>query len=146
MKAVGGVRTPDLILGPYVTGVSDTAAKICWVAPPKVAAACQFLGDSAAKVEIKTSPITGRDDVRRTATVTGRKPAQTHTYLVTSGTARVEGSFQTAPAPGSRSPFTFLVMSDTQSNGKSVYRQRKWQSRAGLFSHTLRLFGLSRVT
>lgn len=106
----------QLVLGPYVTAVSQGAARICWVSPPEVAGTCQLLGDAAgAKVEIKTSPITGREEVRRTAIVTGLKPGQTYKYVVTSGATRAEGSFQTAPAAGSSGPFTFLVLSDTQS-------------------------------
>ena len=106
----------DLVMGPYVNGVTESGAKVHWVAPAGVKGSCQFLGGSAgAKVEIKTSPITDRTEVRRTAVVTGLKPGQTHKYVVTSGKERAEGSFQTAPAAGSREPFTFIAISDTQS-------------------------------
>ena len=116
--AYGQAASPgDLVHGPYVSAVSQTGARVQWVAPAGAEGACQIEGDPVgAKVETMTSPITGRPEVCRTAVVTGLAPGQAYKYVVTAGKARAEGAFRTAPPAGSREPFTFLTYSDPQTS------------------------------
>ena len=107
----------DLVFGPYVNGVSSGGARVHWVAPAGVIGKCERLGDSSGtKVEMKTCAITGQTEIRHTAVVAGLKAGQQVKYAVTSGKARVEGAFQTAPPAGSREAFTFLTYSDAQTS------------------------------
>jgi predicted phosphodiesterase len=84
-----------------------------------LAGECRLTGSGGtAKVSLRTLPITGQQAVRRAAEITGLVPGRRYSYTVTVGGKKLEGSFQTAPAAGSREPLTFMVMSDTQSYPK----------------------------
>ncbi|MBN2584490.1 MAG: metallophosphoesterase [Planctomycetes bacterium] len=106
----------DLIFGPYVSAVSPSGAKVHWIAPAGVKGSCRLLGDTSdAAVKVETSAITGRKEIRHTATITGLAPDRWHRYEVGSGGERVEGSFRTPPAAGSKEAFHFVITGDTQS-------------------------------
>ena len=105
----------DLVIGPYVSGVSPEGARVHWVSPAGVQGSCRLLGpDEGAKVELQTAAIVGRSEIRHTAVITALKADQRHWYAVTAGSERAEGSFRTPPPQGSRRPFTFAVTGDTQ--------------------------------
>ena len=87
-----------LTFGPYVSDVGPRRAEVHWIAPAGVDNACRLLdGGAGAFVTVGTSAITGREDVRCTATITGLVPGTRYWYEVTSGGARAEGSFRTPP-------------------------------------------------
>jgi len=107
------------VLGPYVTDVTGDAAMVNWITPPDVSGECRLTGEAgSAKITLRTLAITGRPEVRRAAEITGLVPGRRYDYAVTVGGKKLEGSFQTPPAAGSRGPLTFMVISDTQSYPK----------------------------
>jgi len=115
-------------MGPYVTAVTDTTARVLWVTDANASDA-EFGGlgglyqpkDEAQlnrlKVQESSAPIAGRSEVLHTAVLGGLRPGQSYFYSLSSPApgAHVTGSFRTAPTPGSRGPIKFLVYGDTRS-------------------------------
>jgi len=118
LAANAGPSSEDLVIGPYVNYVTESSAKILWVARPGVSARVELRrpgrGGARGDVLVKTGPITGRQELLHTATVSKLRPGQTYHYVVTCGKDRAEGTFQTAPPAGSRKPLKFVVYGDPQ--------------------------------
>jgi Calcineurin-like phosphoesterase/Carbohydrate family 9 binding domain-like len=112
-------RTTGIVSGPWVNSVTDTSAKVLWVAPPAVEGSCTLLREARdmpadLKQHHTTSAIGGRQEVLHTTTLTGLKPYDLYEYTVACGDSEARGSFVTARPRGSREPFRFLAYSDPQ--------------------------------
>jgi len=98
-SAAQALSERDLISGPSVTAVAPDGADIHWIAPAGMRGSCRLLEDAAGVVvTVSTSAITGREDVRYTATLSGLSPGRRYWYEVVSGRERAEGTFRTPPA------------------------------------------------
>jgi hypothetical protein len=109
----------DLVMGPYVTEVSDCAAKIMWVGQPGLGVRCSLgspdEGPAARReVETATRPVAGRPEVLYVAQVSGLEAARRYRYVISCGRERAEGAFDTTLPAGSRVPFRFVVYGDSQ--------------------------------
>jgi acid phosphatase type 7 len=99
---------------PYVQGVTESSAVICWVS--------QHPGSGM--VEYGKIPELGRKEAearigrRHAVALTGLDPASTYHYRVEGvGASSATGCFRTAPA-GDNSHFSFAVVGDSGSRGK----------------------------
>ena len=121
-KPAAALPHPDILLGPYVTAVTDTSAKVLWVTGPgarttsiEVSQAGPPGGAARVKVDVNEGKLPDQPEVLHTATLTGLAPGAPCSYTVSDGRGAVKGSFQTAPAPGeANAPFKFIVYGDSR--------------------------------
>ena len=107
----------DLLLGPYVTGVTETAAKVLWV-PAAGAVGKLFLataGGGRQEVASREVIFPPGPEVIRVADVTALEAGTVYEYTLAIGGGAVAGTFQTAPRKGSRDPFKFIMYGDNRS-------------------------------
>ena len=121
------VSRADILLGPYVTAVTDTSAKVLWVTEPNARPA--YFGDSpkgpgegfvGVSLSDKEAPLPDQPEVLHTVTLTGLRPGTLYSYTLHSqitvgDRGDSSGSFRTAPSPGSEKPLKFIVYGDTRS-------------------------------
>jgi hypothetical protein len=108
--------------GPYVNSVSDTGAKIVWAEAAAESGITVELFDvtanaaSAAKPTNERNAIAGETaEVIHTAAFTGLQAAHQYRYTLSrQGTKLAEGTFRTAPAPGTKAPVKFVTYGDPQ--------------------------------
>lgn len=113
--SVARAASPQLLKGPYLTGLSDGAVDLRF----------ELDGASPATVEIAADGDAGAPRVVEDASsamhvvhVGGLQPARTYTYDVRVGSGAVagKGQFTTAPRPGADAPARFLVYGDDRSD------------------------------
>ena len=118
------LKPPESIalLGPYVTGVTETSAKVLWVtaegrgwALATRAEVSQANEDPSLHVDTQVAPIPGRGELLHTAMLSGLRPGQTYDYAITDGNARQAGSFRAALPKDTTQPFRFAVYGDNRS-------------------------------
>lgn len=112
---------PDLVAGPYVNNVSESTAKVLWVARPDVEAGISLLADgrqlgAGPKMDVSITPITDTRNVLHTAAFSGLAPGRTYRYVLRCGREEVEGLIHTAPAPDFSGPIRFAVYGDNRSD------------------------------
>jgi acid phosphatase type 7 len=121
-------QSPNILLGPYVTAVSETSARVLWVADPNAeaprfsAAASSSLVPAfklvPVKAEVTTSPIPGWREVLHSASLTGLRGGDSCMYTIRDSKGIAGGHFTTALPAGAQPPFDrfrFLVYGDTRS-------------------------------
>jgi hypothetical protein len=112
----------DLVLGPYATQVSESSAKVLWLAKAGAEVRCEVLpeaGAPGAKVGTKDLPLTDVKDVLHEATIEGLAADHLVRYRVTCGEDHAEGTFRTLPAAGATTEFRFFVYGDSRSHPQS---------------------------
>ena len=109
----------DLLLGPYVTGVTEIAAKVLWVPSAAAGAAgklfLKMAGGGRNEVASREVIFPPGPEVIRIADVTALEAGTVYDYTLEIGDGVVNGSFQTAPRKGSREPFKFIMYGDNRS-------------------------------
>jgi hypothetical protein len=115
----------NILLGPYVTAVSETSARVLWVTEPNagpiefraMAHSClvPLIKFRPVKAEVAAGPLPGRPEVLHSAVLTGLKGGDVVNYTIKDSKGSTAGSFQTARPPEALGSFRFLVYGDTRS-------------------------------
>lgn len=122
LAALACSASAALPAGPYVNSVTDTSANIVWAEAIAESGSTVELYDVTAKVAVAAKPtdesnaIAGEQSEKiHVAAFQGLAAGHTYRYTIKRGNAvAAEGSFQTAPAPGSKGPLKFVTYGDPQ--------------------------------
>lgn len=106
--ATGIEPRPTVLRGPFVSNQTHTSAVI-WYETSEPVLTC-IKTDAAPDTFFSRSPLT-----RHEVTLSGLTPDTEYRYTVCCDGAALPFRFRTAPAPGSREPFTFAYASDSRS-------------------------------
>ncbi len=104
---------PTLIEGPFVNLLGPDSAVISYYSSEKVASKIILKGPEREERLVMDDEKKEKHEVH----LTGLKPGTSYSYSVEVGPRLESYDFHTAPAPGSRSPFTFAYASDSR-NGQ----------------------------
>ncbi len=110
-KAASPANSSAFLVGPHVSSVTRTSARLVWASVPGVAA-----GDvriEGASIQAQVRPLDDRADLLHEVALKGLLPGTRYAYTAECGGSTARGSFTTARAD--TAPFRFVVYGDTRS-------------------------------
>jgi hypothetical protein len=114
------MKPSGILMGPYVTGVSETTAKVLWVPRPGAASRCRLSLETAAdgdpvSISVRTRDIVVGPEQVHVAALSGLESDHTYRYRLACGDECVEGSFHTALPRAPHKAFRFVIYGDNRS-------------------------------